>query len=347
VTALQHNPGRWVIRASPSGGHYSYWMPPVPRIADEFLDCAIYLYASEKDAELGERSGGSGFLVGIPTVDLSANLWITYAVSNKHVIESGNSVIRMRTKAGRHFIMPIDERAWTFHPQGDDLAISLIRFDWQSMRFNFVPRSGFLDKSMLAQFNIGVGDETFVVGRFINHEGRQQNLPTARFGCIAQMPIEPVNSETGFQQESFLVESRSIGGYSGSPVFVEIPKFSIRWGAEDWFPSKVPNSDEWAKAVMSNDWGYFRAHGPWLLGVDWGHINDWQPVCDAAGRPVDRGGPPWKTQVPMNTGIMTVIPTWKLIEMLDEGPISEQRKDLIDVIRQRQEAMPPPVATQD
>jgi hypothetical protein len=50
------------------------------------------------------------------------------------------------------------------------------------------------------------------------HEGRQKNSPTARFGNIAQMPNEPVIIKR-FEQECFLVEARSIGGYSGSPVF--------------------------------------------------------------------------------------------------------------------------------
>ena len=49
----------------------------------------------------------------------------------------------------------------------------------------------------------------------------------------------------------------------------------------------------------------------------------------------------------MNTGIMTVIPAWKLIEMLDDGPIAEQRKQMIEEIRQRQEAEPPPAVTLD
>jgi hypothetical protein len=348
-------------------------MPPVPRIDDEYLDCAIYLYASEGDAEAGKRSGGSGFLVGILTDDLPSNVWIIYAVTNKHVVQRGNSVIRVRTKDGVHSVKPIDERAWMYHPDGDDLAVCPVQFDWDALKCSLIKRDVFLDKAMAARFNIGVGDEAFVVGRFINHEGRQQNLPTARFGCIAQMPIEPVKqSGTGFDQESFLVEIRSIGGYSGSPVFVHIPKFSVRSGVEGWHSSasqeedrsgnqeegvayppeiasraKLEDVGKSLETVFAKNWGHLNAHGPWLLGVDWGHINDWQPVCDAAGNPVDRDGPPWKTQVRMNTGIMTVIPAWKLIDMLDEGPIAEQRKQMIEEIRQRQEADPPPIATLD
>ena len=153
------------------------------------------------------------------------------------------------TKDGKHFIMSVDERAWTFHPSGDDLAVCLISFDWQSMRFNFVPRSLLLDKETCTRFNFGSGDETFVIGRFINHEGKQQNLPTARFGCIAQMPIEPVDG-----QESFLVETRSIGGYSGSPVFVYIPVLTDRESVDDWNPPLTKPDPETGFRKLNEFW---------------------------------------------------------------------------------------------
>jgi len=318
----------------------------MPRIRDAYLDCTIYLYASEPDAEAGARTGGSGFLVGIPTVDLPSNVWISYAVTNKHVVENGNSVVRLRTKDGKHLIMSIDERAWVFHPNGDDLAVCLIQFDWQTVRYNFVPRDVLLDKRISAHFNIGPGDDTFVIGRFINHEGRQQNLPTVRFGTIAQMPLEPVKQDSGFEQESFLVESRSIGGYSGSPVFVHIPALSSREGVPDWVPpppppmtpGKMPDFAEMQK-MLTTEWGGLKNHGPWLLGVDWGHIHDWEPVRDESGRPVNPAKPK-AARVRMNTGIMTVVPAWKLIEMLDEGPLAENRKEGIEAIREYQEANP-------
>lgn len=63
----------------------------------------------------------------------------------------------------------------------------------------------------------------FVVGRFVNAEGRQKNLPTLRFGNIAQSPQEKIKQDRvfgSFEQESYLVEARTISGYSGSPVCV-------------------------------------------------------------------------------------------------------------------------------
>jgi hypothetical protein len=71
-------------------------------------------------------------------------------------------------------------------------------------------------------FDIGPGDDVFVVGRFINREGKQKNIPSVRFGNIAQMPGEPLFLDDGKELECFLIEGRSISGFSGSPVFIHI-----------------------------------------------------------------------------------------------------------------------------
>jgi hypothetical protein len=329
--------GGWVVRASPSGGNYAYWMPPMPRINDAYLDCVVYLYGSEADAEDGLRTGGSGFLIGIPTIDLPTNVWLLYAVTNRHVIEPDNLVIRFRTKDDKHFIMNTDKSAWHVHPLGDDIAVCLVSFDWKSMRYNFVPRERFLDKDTMKRYNIGSGDDVFVIGRFINHEGQQRNLPTVRFGCVAQNPWEPIKQDTGFEQESFLVEARSIAGYSGAPVFAYIPSMSERPDTEDWAPrnANTGNIPTDMAAWTSKEWGIFKSHGPWLLGVDWGHLHYWEPVRDESGRPVNPANPN-AARVRTNTGMMAVVPAWKLIELLDEDTVSHQRKLIIEQIRTTQ-----------
>src|SRR5271156_3587167 len=90
--------GGWVYRTTSRGNVFSFWMPSMPRIRDAYLDCVIYLYPSEHYAEVGARMGGSGFLVGIPTGQ--AGMWLTYAVTNRHVVERGGHVIRVSTKDG-------------------------------------------------------------------------------------------------------------------------------------------------------------------------------------------------------------------------------------------------------
>ena len=153
--------------------------------------------------------------------------------------------------------------------------------------------------------NIGPGDECFVVGRFVNHEGKQKNLPTVRFGCISQMADEPILQNCGYKQQSFLVEAKSIGGYSGSPVYTYIPPGTIRYGVENWLD----------KILMQ--------HGPWLLGVVWGQINDWMPIMNEQGQPINSN--PKSAQVMINTGIMAVVPAWKIRETLNSESASLRR----------------------
>ena len=62
-----------------------------------------------------------------------------------------------------------------------------------------------------------------MVGRFVSHEGKQQNSPAVRFGNIAMMQKEKIIDERGVAQESFLVEIRSLPGYSGSAVLIYSP----------------------------------------------------------------------------------------------------------------------------
>jgi hypothetical protein len=296
----------------------------VPRIPDEYLDCVLYLYPSEADAEDGTRTGGSGFWVGMP---ISSKAWAIYAVTNRHIIENGNAVVRLSTQDGRKAIFPTVEQDWIFHSGGDDLAVyspSLETLNLRDCRINFARRERIVDRGTFEVMDIGPGDDVFAVGRFINHEGRQRNLPTARFGCIGQMPWEPIKQDTGFMQESFLVEARSIGGYSGSPVFLHSANF--RFGARQIIRGPT--------------------RGPWLLGVNWGHINDWGPVCDASGRPVSTGKPR-DMQVRTNTGMMAVVPAWKLAELLDTEELARDRANSAKKLREEEGKNPSPPAAQD
>jgi hypothetical protein len=159
-----------------------------------------------------------------------------------------------------------------------------------------------LKRQEIDAFRIGPGDDVFVVGRFINSQGKLKNIPSVRFGNIAQMPIEPVEQDRcfgKFQQESFLVEARSVSGFSGAPVFLILLATSSRQEPGFRLPTDVLR----------------------LLGIQWGYIQDWGPVCDPIGRPVNTG-----LQVRLNTGMMGVVPAWKLGDLLRSEGMREHRR---------------------
>lgn len=264
----------------------------MPRISDLVLNCVLYLYPDRTSAESGARVGGSGFFVGLPLgveVRPEQFYYSLVIVTNKHVANHGNSVARINTNDGAFGIVEIDERNWLFHKEHDlDIAPIDLSFNYQ---WSFItwPRD-FMLKDGIEALKIGPGDECFVVGRFVNHEGRQRNTPSVRFGPIAQMPGEKIQFDDGSEQESFLVEARSLPGYSGSPVFVYIPAYDdARVGRGNF---------SWRR-------------GPWLLGVDHCHLRD---KSNAMHRKTgEHVADDW--YVELNTGMMGVVPAWYLAEM--------------------------------
>lgn len=310
--------GHWRPRVLRNGLEVPAWEPPMPRIADELLESVFYLYPSFQAAEVGEHAGGCGFFVLVP-FERGQNNHL-YMVTNRHVIDRGGLTARINVEQNTAVPFDTDGRNWFLHPDGDDLAILLVDFPlvFSCKGFELLKAGGSVTPDLIQTFDLGIGDDVFTIGRFVNHDGKQKNNPVVRFGNIAQMPIEPVKQEDGHFQDSYLVECRSVAGYSGSPVFAHIPPFARR-----------PNKN----TVES------RAYGPWFLGVNWGHLNEWKPVCDSSGRPL--GNPPMK--VGLNSGMMGVVPAWKLIDMLKHPKAIAGRR------RREKEVLGdgPPIASSD
>jgi hypothetical protein len=237
----------------------------MPAVPTESLDCVVYLYPNAEAAMSGERAGACGFVVAVPYK--APDEAFAYIVTNSHVIREGRSpVVRVNRRDGGFEVIDVPVENWIHHPDGDDLAILSIRFDYETTKVRGLSEEFLATKEQLAEFKIGPGDEIFVPGRFINHEGKHRNLPAVRFGNISALPHEPVRTQRGLLQEAFLVECRSIPGYSGAPVFLLPAPFS---------PIK-------------------RSPPPaMLLGVVMGFIKDTRPVLskyarsDGTKRPVD------------------------------------------------------------
>lgn len=314
--------GRWITRYSARGAAYQIWQQAVPWIDPIFLESTVYLYPSEAEAEDGAHIGGSGFLVEVPLTDKNrpGQPRLLCVVTNAHVIDSGSMVVRLNTVEDQTDIIPLDAAKWYRHPSGDDLAICPIKLSSRH-RTKAISTKQFLTKKIIESYDIGPGDEVFIVGRFVNHEGKQRNLPSVRFGNISQMPWEPIVVD-GYPQESFLVEARSIAGYSGSPVFVFLPPVHI---------VNPPGLD--LRRVMK-DFGLSFTNvsskrldlpvvgGPWLMGIDYCHIRWDEPVWSrTTGRPVSDD---WF--IKSNTGMMGVVPAWKLAEILE----GEEMKPLLE-----------------
>jgi hypothetical protein len=137
-----------------------------------------------------------------------------------------------------------------------------------------------------------------MVGRFIHHsDGAAQNIPTVRFGNIAMMNRQPIRRDDGVLQESFLVEARSMPGYSGSPVFAYKHGFEAH--------------------ERVNPFQVF-SEGFWLLGIDWCHLSESATVFEER----DNAKASTNYSVSMNSGMAGVIPAWKILEILNSDELS-------------------------
>jgi len=82
-----------------------------------------------------------------------------------------------------------------------------------------IPIGLFADEKTIAHHKLGVGDEVFATGLFTEVTETTRNIPIVRTGTVAMIPGEKIPFGKNLI-EAYLVELRSIGGLSGSPVFV-------------------------------------------------------------------------------------------------------------------------------
>jgi hypothetical protein len=277
----------------------------MPRINDQLLESVIYLYPSVEAANKGISAGGTGFLVGV-TSEKDVDRIYVYAVTNSHVIREGKStVIRLNTQKRDIATATLAPDDWIHHIDGDDVAVAGLSGNFDALKIKCISSQMFLSKEIVAKHNIGPGDETFMCGRFVSHDGKQQNTPSVRFGNISMMPLEAVIHPRGHEQESFLVETRSLSGYSGSPVFVYLEHATARP-----FEEAIP--------LVRGE------VGPWLLGIDWAHMSTYEKVKEKDRITDTSQG----YIVGSNTGQMAVVPAWKLYDLLYDERLVASRKQL-------------------
>lgn len=144
-----------------------------------------------------------------------------------------------------------------------------------------------LNDQMYKEYNISLGDEVFIVGLFRHHVGSLKNIPIVRVGNLAALNEEKVVTPSG-ERDAYLIEARSIGGLSGSPVFFNLG--SVRAFGEDLKFLKKP--------IFI------------LSGLIHGHY-------DVENLNEDNANEDSLTPEKINTGIAIVTPIHKVIETIE------------------------------
>jgi hypothetical protein len=149
-----------------------------------------------------------------------------YLVTARHCVRKasvyGNLYVRLNKLAGGWEAVRL-EGSW-YYPESDadDIAvmsfplISLATFDIWPMELSVFCATD----EVIRNEGIGVGDELIAIGLFTRRDGKHKNRPIVRSGIIAATPDETLlDVGSGLEYHAYLIEIRSIGGLSGSPVF--------------------------------------------------------------------------------------------------------------------------------
>lgn len=304
------------------------------------MDCVVFIYGSETDAREGSLSGATGFLVRADVkpdegkgrrVDDPNGSWpafipFYYVVTNAHVIESRASVtLRVNLKDGGFDVLTVPASSWYRHPGGDDVAVTPLVLDKAIYKVTAVPFPMLLPTN----HKLAPGDECFFVGRHVHLDGSARNTPAVRFGNISMVEVDPIpQPRRGHRQESIVVEARSLGGYSGSPVFAYTSslighKDALGYFAEAddlmWGSDKYPLHGRPVVVPTDNRPG---TGDVWLLGIDWGHMTA-KSALEAPGF-VDL--PREDRELALNSGMMLVVPGWKITQTLNRQELVNMRQ---------------------
>jgi hypothetical protein len=115
----------------------------MPAIPQEVLETVVYLYPDAESAARGEKAGGSGCIVLIPTQTEAFTMGFMYIVTNSHVVKEGKaSALRVNTRDGRLGIVHNTTEGWITHPYGDDLAVLPINLEYDIVKAKGIPLIG-------------------------------------------------------------------------------------------------------------------------------------------------------------------------------------------------------------
>jgi hypothetical protein len=135
---------------------------------------------------------------------------------------SGLTESRVNCTAGGSQWIDTPLANWAVHPDSPAIDVAVLKSGippgWDHLS---ISSKMAVTEDLIKIEEIGIGDEIFITGLFTRHPGQQTNIPIVRIGNIAAMPAEKIMTEVSAMQ-AYLVECRSTGGLSGSPVFVNL-----------------------------------------------------------------------------------------------------------------------------
>ena len=126
--------------------------------------------------------------------------------------------LRLNNKSGTFQWLPTKKSDWK-SPKDKSLDIAILFGFLKEADHFYLDREWALTPEKAQELSVGVGDEIFITGLFSYYTGKPRNVPIVRRGNLAAYPEEKIQVEEFREMDAYLIEARSIGGLSGSPVF--------------------------------------------------------------------------------------------------------------------------------
>jgi len=274
-------------------------------VAETVRRCVVFI--GHRGFDRSFIADGTGFIVLMKAY----GFMLPYVVTAKHVIDQAfgtdkkSVVVRVNTKEGGLKYFDTDHEFWHCHPDHVQEGRKRNYIDVAAFEFNtameptefgqcdltHIAEDAFCTDEVIEKFKIGVGDEVVVPGLFHSHTGTEKNIPVLRTGNIAAMRDEPFPTTYG-SMDGYLTELRSVGGISGSPVFLHMVNRPEVLLPESPEPIKIKHSKK----------------NHYLLGLVHGHytINtqeEWVLKTDQQAGDI-------------NAGIALVVPASKIMETI-------------------------------
>jgi hypothetical protein len=295
------------------------------RISDSVRKCVLFLgFEDDTPGKGGINCVGTGFLIN--------SGMLGFIVTAKHVAHAlGDSpfLVRLNRNGGGSENLRADQIKWHYHPNPtvDVAAIPFHLGGAAPYDAIYLPDTILASDALLKHDEadeksvsvIGIGDLTYTVGLFRLMSGEKRNLPIVHSGNIAMLPGDekiPLkdwqNPRATIFVEGYLIESQSLDGLSGSPVFVR-PTAVISTLPPGILPDLRGKSDEDQAALF----GMIPRGDLRVLGL-------WQGAWDAppddvlaiqSGRPVR-----------VSVGVGMVVPAQRIIETLALPEIMEMKE---------------------
>lgn len=340
------------------------WTPVgMPRLNQNFQNAVFFSYGVHPITGKIQGPLGSGVLIGVESETAPFYIRHLYAVTCWHVaIRGGASCIRVNTISGRTRIIKIDHDDWHFVPGADDLcAVDVTDHLYKIDKISCVPSWMLATKDFIAQEEVGIGEDGFMLGLFAHNYGKNKNMIASRFGNVSLLADddEPIEQPNEIKRPSHIFDMNSRPGFSGSPVFIyRTPGGDLRTATErgreksfikTYRQTRIGPHFQQTHDLMEERETYSNTF-LMLLGIHAGQYPERveakkikQLIAESSDDSIIRDGD--KLKIPSSMTI--VVPAWEIVNLLNLEVFQMQRKKRDEKIkkeRDERDAVEPEIA---